>query len=198
MQPVRDLKERRRERRVREILEAAMSVFAERGYPNATMEAIAERALLSRVALYKYFHDKEAILKALLEWKIDELAERLAAAPAGPYPEAILALAREGVRFQEENQGFFRALYTATGLPGLLRDPELRERKHRLVESVARVIEAGQRRGEARAGDPLRLAEFFLNLLFSVTVHDFFEPERPPIYDPEPIAALFLRGTLRA
>jgi len=190
-----DLKERRRERRVREILEAAMRVFAEKGYPKATMEEIAERALLSRVALYKYFHDKEAILKALLEWKIEELAARLAEAGSGPYPEAIRALAQSGVRFQEENQGFFRALYTATGLPGLLRDPALRRQKERLVESVARVIAAGQRSGRARGGDPRLLAELFLNLLFSVTVHDFFEPDRPA-YDPEPIAEVFLRGTL--
>ena len=190
-----DLKERRRERRVREILEAAMRVFAEKGYPRATMEEIAERALLSRVALYKYFHDKEAILKALLEWKIEELAARLAEAGGGTYPEAVRALAESGVRFQEENQGFFRALYTATGLPGLLRDPALRERKDRLVESVARVIAAGQRSGRARPGDPRFLAELFLNLLFSVTVHDFFEPDRPA-YDPGPIAEVFLRGTL--
>ena len=192
-----ELKERRRERRVREILEAAMAVFAEKGYPKATMEEIAERALLSRVALYKYFHDKEAILKALLEWKIEELAERLAD-PGGGYAERIRALARAGVRFQEENQGFFRALYTATGLPGLLRDPDLRGQKQRLLKRVAAVVEAGQRSGEARPGDPHRLAEFFLNLLFSVTVHDFFEPDQPPAYDPEPIAEVFLRGTLRA
>jgi len=189
------LKEQRRERRVREILEAAMAVFEEKGYPRATMEEIAERALLSRVALYRYFKDKEAILKALIRWKTAELTERFEAVPAGGYAESVRRLAREGLSFRQANQGFFRVLYTATGLPGLLQDPEFRAQKQALVGSVARVIEAGQAAGEARPGDAVLFAEFFLSLIFSAIARDFFD-ERAEIPSPETVAEVFLSGTL--
>ncbi len=180
---------------MREILEAAMAVFAERGYARATMEEIAERALLSRVALYRYFKDKEAILKALLDWKTAELTERFEAVGGEGYAETVRALAAEGLRFREENQGFFRALYTATGLPELLRDPDFKERKRALVRAVARRIEAGQARGEAREGDAGLLAEFFLSLVLSASTRDFLD-EDAEIPPPETVAEVFLSGTL--
>ncbi len=180
---------------MREILEAAMAVFEEKGYPKATMEEIAERALLSRVALYRYFKDKEAILKALLSWKTAELTERFEAIPAGPYAETIHRLAEAGLRFRQENQGFFRVLYTATGLPELLRDPEFKAQKRALVGSVSRRIEAAQARGEAREGDAVLLAEFFLSLIFSAIARDFFD-EAAEIPPAETVARVFLSGTL--
>lgn len=190
-------REKRRRRREEEILEAAMRVFETKGYPRATMEDIAEAALLSRVALYNYFKDKEAILKALIEQKTSALKARLDAVPEGDYASTIRALAQTGVRFQEENRGFFRALYTATGLPEMLRDPRLKANKRALIEAVARRIAAAQAAGEAKPGKPEELAEYFLNLLFSVTVRDFFEPDEDAGYDPAPIAELFLFGTAR-
>ncbi len=53
-------------RRVAELLEAAEAVFAESGYEAATMTAIAERAGSSIGALYQYFPNKEALVRALL------------------------------------------------------------------------------------------------------------------------------------
>ncbi len=189
------LKEKRKERRVREILQAAMAVFEEKGYPKATMEEIAERALLSRVALYRYFKDKEAILRELILWKTGELAKRFRSLPERSYREAVRALAREGLRFREENHGFFRVLYSATGLPELLKDPEFKERKRELIEAVVRVIEAGQRRGEVRPGDPWLFAEFFLSLVFFAIARDFFDEEAAPP-PPDTVAEVFLSGTL--
>jgi len=192
------LKEKRRERRVREILEAAMAVFEEKGYLKATMEEIAERALLSRVALYNYFRDKEELLKALLLWKLEELTERLGAVAKGPYAEAVAAMAQAGVAFQEENRGFLRALYSASALPELVRDREFQANKERLVRLVESVIQRGQAAGEARPGDAKAWAGLFLSLVFSATAKDYFEPEDPPTYDAAPIVDLFLKGTAKA
>lgn len=49
------------------ILDAAASVFAERGYHDATMKDVASAAGYSAPALYNYFGSKEAIFAALLE-----------------------------------------------------------------------------------------------------------------------------------
>jgi AcrR family transcriptional regulator len=52
-------------RRMAELLEAAEAVIAESGYDAATMTAIALRAGSSIGALYQYFPNKEAVVRAL-------------------------------------------------------------------------------------------------------------------------------------
>ena len=58
------IERRRRERDVRRELaiDAAMRIYEEEGYHAITMEKIAERAELSRAALYLYFKNKDEIV----------------------------------------------------------------------------------------------------------------------------------------
>ncbi len=59
-------RERERQSRRREILEAAKEVFWERGFQNATIEKIAQRAELAVGTLYCYFQSKEEMYVSLL------------------------------------------------------------------------------------------------------------------------------------
>jgi TetR/AcrR family transcriptional regulator len=70
---------RRREREVRRELaiDAAMSIYEEEGYHAITMEKIAERAELSRAALYLYFKNKEEILVSAIVAHADYFARVL-------------------------------------------------------------------------------------------------------------------------
>lgn len=54
-------KERDRQRRIREIVDAAEVVIFSKGYKNATMDEIAEQAELSKGTLYLYFKSKEML-----------------------------------------------------------------------------------------------------------------------------------------
>ena len=84
---------RRPEARPDEILDAALSVFAEQGFTAARVEDIARRAGLSKGAVYLYFPSKEAMLNALVEQSAGALAkaaERLVAVGAPRDPEAAL------------------------------------------------------------------------------------------------------------
>ena len=45
-----------------QMLHAALAVFAERGYHGATMQSVAERAGVSKGAIYEYFPSKESLL----------------------------------------------------------------------------------------------------------------------------------------
>jgi AcrR family transcriptional regulator len=58
------------------ILDAGEHVFRQAGFRGATMEAIAQTAAMSKVTLYGYFRDKDAVFLAVAE----RLAERLEAA----------------------------------------------------------------------------------------------------------------------
>jgi AcrR family transcriptional regulator len=60
---------RRRQRqqaRPRELLDAALALFVEKGFAAARAEDIAARAGVSKATLYLYFRSKEDLLKALI------------------------------------------------------------------------------------------------------------------------------------
>jgi len=58
---------RRKDARPQEILEAALSVFADKGFAAARMDDIAERARVSKGTIYLYFESKEAVFRALIQ-----------------------------------------------------------------------------------------------------------------------------------
>ncbi|MDB5497059.1 MAG: transcriptional regulator, TetR family, partial [Phenylobacterium sp.] len=57
---------RRKANRPGEIVDAAMAVFAERGFAAARLDEIARRAGVSKGALYLYFETKEDIFRAVV------------------------------------------------------------------------------------------------------------------------------------
>jgi AcrR family transcriptional regulator len=59
--------ERRPEERPHELLEAALHVFATRGYRNTRLEEVAAAAGVSKGAVYHYFANKEELLLRALE-----------------------------------------------------------------------------------------------------------------------------------
>jgi AcrR family transcriptional regulator len=65
----------RSQQRVDLILEVASVLFSEVGYGAVTTNAIAERAGISIGSLYRYFPDKEAIMRALTKRYFDRMRE---------------------------------------------------------------------------------------------------------------------------
>src|SRR2546430_1359427 len=74
------------------LLEAAMDVFAERGYRDASVDEIAERAGYSKGAIYFHFSGKDDLFFALLEERIDRpMREAIKLLESAP-PEDDMAL----------------------------------------------------------------------------------------------------------
>jgi AcrR family transcriptional regulator len=61
---------RRKQARPAEILDAALKVFAEKGFAGARMEDIAGRAGVTKGTIYLYFENKEAVFKTLVRESI--------------------------------------------------------------------------------------------------------------------------------
>ena len=61
-----DRKEREKEQRKRDIINAAEKLFFSRGYDNVSMNDIAGEVELSKATLYLYFEDKEALFFAIV------------------------------------------------------------------------------------------------------------------------------------
>ena len=61
----------------RALLDAARSLFAERGYHETAAEEIVRRAGLTRGALYHHFEDKKDLFRAVVEEMEGEIDERI-------------------------------------------------------------------------------------------------------------------------
>jgi AcrR family transcriptional regulator len=76
-----ELREQRRERNAREIQQAAMSLFAERGYAGVTVEDIAGEAGISERTFFRYFASKDHLLVAEASRRIEVIHESLTGQP---------------------------------------------------------------------------------------------------------------------
>jgi AcrR family transcriptional regulator len=86
------LRERKKQRTREQIVEAAMRLFAERGYDATTIADIAAAADIAPRTFFGYFHSKEAVVFHDADEEFESLAAALAARPEGEY--AFTALRR--------------------------------------------------------------------------------------------------------
>ncbi|MCW0212902.1 MAG: TetR/AcrR family transcriptional regulator [Pseudonocardia sp.] len=107
-----------REERERQILGAAVAVFAERGYANASMDAVAERVGVTKPVLYTHFGSKEGLLLACVAQARTELLDvTSAAAAAAAGPEEMLRLGtRAFFTFLDERAAAFSLLYSEASI----------------------------------------------------------------------------------
>jgi AcrR family transcriptional regulator len=150
---------RRKADRPGEIVQAAMQVFAEKGFAAARLEDIARRAGVSKGALYLYFETKEDLFRAVVDLAIApnlELVRALLAAHPGPFPDLLRALA--------ERIGQLVATLPVGGVIKMVigeagNFPELARVWHdrlvaHLLGGLTEAIARAQARGEVKAGDP--------------------------------------------
>ncbi|CAN5583378.1 TetR/AcrR family transcriptional regulator [soil metagenome] len=78
-----------------EILEAALSLFVEKGFAATRLDDVAARAGLSKAAIYLYFEDKTALFQGVVQQAIGNnvlTVEALAKAHQGPVAALIPAI----------------------------------------------------------------------------------------------------------
>ena len=189
------LRERRGDKRKREILEAALSVMTEDGYGSASMDRIAAAALLTRVGLYRHFKDKVALVTALRAHKLLELSERVKAAVQleSSLEARVTAVISETFSYQAQNEGFFRVLFASSFSHELSADTSLKP----FLYAVAAVFEDLPITN--RDLEPIDCAALLAMLAFGPSIKRAFVPSDagPPPHSPELIARVFLRGVLQ-
>jgi len=109
-------RQREKEEHRREVLEAAEAVFAEKGYYDATVQEIAERAEFAVGTIYTMFDGKTAIYYELIEMRAREYMQNVQRAIQGlsdPLEQVRRVIATK-LKFFEDNQRFFKIFTRAT------------------------------------------------------------------------------------
>jgi AcrR family transcriptional regulator len=178
---------RRKDARPQELLEAAFSVFVEKGFADARLDDIAAKAGVSKGTVYLYFDSKEAIFRAIIGQVADEKLEMLS-------------------QLVEAHQGSFAALIrqlaqmmaAQISMPPLVHFPRLIIGESRRFPELAafyletaisrgrkvimRIIERGQETGEFRPIPARHAAHLFISPMLFVPIYTSTFAQ----HDPEP------------
>lgn len=149
---------RRKAARPAEIVQAALAVFAEKGFAAAKLDEIAVRAGVSKGALYLYFETKEDLFRAVVEQAIApdmRTIRAMVAAHPGPFTD-LLALLPAQISALTERLPIGGVLKMVIGearnFPQIARvwhDEVASQALGALTDAVA----AAQARGEVKPGD---------------------------------------------
>ncbi|ACA15626.1 transcriptional regulator, TetR family [Methylobacterium sp. 4-46] len=162
-------RQRRKEARPGEILDAAFEEFARRGYAATRLDDVAARAGITKGTIYVYFPSKEDLFVATFKEMVRPTMENIAALTHAPQGTAMDIL-RAHFRFvydhmvaDRRGRELLRLLMAEAG-----RFPSLAERWHDevigpAVERMRAVMRYGVARGEFRPG----VEEAYPHLLFS-------------------------------
>lgn len=173
---------RRKADRPAEIVQAALAVFAEKGFAAAKLEDIARRAGVSKGAIYLYFETKEDIFRAVVGQAIAPnvvAVKAMAAAHPGPLADLL-----RGVT------GHIAGIVTHTPLGSVLKMvvgearnfPEIARVWHdelvsQALGTLTAAIATAQARGEVKPGDPRVYAlQLIAPLLVAVLWRETFVP----------------------
>ena len=197
---------RRSASRTTEILEAAAAEFLERGFNEAKLEAVAQRAGIARSLIYRYFATKEDVFRAVvidtLAPHVQSLKDRTETAPGGLAP-LLRGLAEPMARVAATTPlaAVFKLVVSESRA-----FPELAQICHDQVlqpalASLEHAVADAQARGEVRSGDPRLFALQILSpLLTALTFSDTFVPVGAAEHDLEALlrqcVEVFLEGAL--
>ncbi|MFG2415234.1 TetR/AcrR family transcriptional regulator [Streptomyces goshikiensis] len=164
------------------LLERAEAVLTASGAEGLSLRGLARDLGVSHAAPSRHFRDRQALLDALAvsgfttlnarlrsaaAGGIDETDERVgtdetagaagAAGAAGPVGARLAELGRAYVDFAVGHTALLDLMFTVKHADDSSAD--LRELGHESLLIVARLMEAGQRTGAVRPGDPVQLAQ---------------------------------------
>jgi AcrR family transcriptional regulator len=142
------------------ILEAAVRVFARKGYHTCRVGDIAEEAGVAHGLLYHYFRSKDEVLECIFKetWSDIIAAARMVEETDEPARERLAGIAKILLRAWRRDPDLVRVVVRE-----IVRTPDLQKRLPEISESfsaIGRIVARGQADGEFRADVDARLVSF--------------------------------------
>jgi len=143
----------RRQRRAAEtrvrLFRCALQLFAESGFPNVTVEDITDAADVGKGTFFNYFESKDHVLGVMAEIQLGKVREAVTLAESGKQTiqsvlhRLFLRVAEEPGRSPDLARALISSFLASKAVRGLI-DRNFSEGR----KMIARVVAAGQKRGE--------------------------------------------------
>ena len=173
-----------KERKRSEILEAAMLVFARKGFHRSKMEEVAAAAKIGKGTIYEYFDSKHQLLQALHGYMLAKLKDYYAAElkDIEEPPEIIRRFLAAAIASFREWEPFFYVFCDVWAEAGraeqqsLLR-MQLRDAYQSSIDDLTQVVGAGVAGGFFHCEKPRLAAEHILACVDGLALHWLYDQE---------------------
>lgn len=167
----------------RALLEAALSVIAERGYSAATVDQIVEAAGVSKGVAYYHFTSKADIAECILIEGVDEVRSSFQAIAddAPTATAALVGMIESFAAFIFQNAAFGRFFVSELWRTGRPWTEAIHQHQEQLLDILRAQLERGQREGTVRALiDPRFEAIAVVGMVLTTTLYYIGEAEAAP------------------
>ncbi len=208
---VQERKEREREQRMHDILQAARTVFVLSGLQGASMEKIAAQAELAKGTLYRYFRNRDELLLTLLIDDLTLLTEKMerVAKSNQKTDNKLMKAVETFYTFSKDNELFYSVI-TQVNMCDLLGGQagetdtmvQFSVLHQRMMDSLTQMLEKGVEEGMFHLDKPAKyiVLQMILSVKGTIMVvnNGLIPPEWAKEIDLEIVlhdqAALFIRG----
>lgn len=166
------------------LFDAAMQLIGERGFTDASVDEIVERAGVAKGTVYYHFAGKAELVEALIEDRLRPLATEFRAAAAAHEDDpaaAIEAIVHAELEFLSERRSFSKLLLTEMWREDRVWRETLLMLRTELIDVIREVIEKGVARGDFRSDiDPGFGASALFGMTATVALDWLaFDPDKP-------------------
>lgn len=193
-------KERDRQRRKDDFLNAAEKLYAVHGYFQTSMEDVAQEAEYATGTIYRYFSSKEDLYHSLLIRKghvYFSMIKEIMKQTHTPI-EKLHAIVHNKVRFFFENAEFMRIYITEVNAPcDTMNPPEGLQKIHeQYMQMIAEIFQDGMQAGVFREMDVNMLLLAFTGMTNNLLCQTISNDEQVSAQDAEQFILNFLKSGL--
>ena len=157
-------------------MEAAITLFGERGYESTSVSALAKAAGIGKGTIYSYFTSKSEILLAFCEEELafihDEIQEKLD--PNASLAEKMLLVLTSEFRFVTKNKEFGRTLLRELTFPKEITIEKSRMIEERFLDLFVTIFKEGQEKGQLRRDIELIITSGHFYALYLMTLSAWY------------------------
>ena len=146
------IREAKKQKTKKAILEAAISLFSENGYENTSIENIAKIAGIGKGTVYGYFQTKKEIFKGFCEYELEKIHMKLvnSSNQDAPILEQMLTIYMTEFYHVTQNREFGRLYMRESIFPSDADAQDNQDIDDKYFQLLFPIFEKGQERGELR------------------------------------------------
>jgi AcrR family transcriptional regulator len=168
-----------------ELVQAAVEVFATKGFRGASMEDIAVRANIGKGTIYEYFRTKEELFKACFDWFGQVTTREIIAATANHTRplDQLRAVARASIEVIDQHIEFYPLTLeiwamASTGPQRECLSASLKQMYTHFRALIADIIRRGQEEGDFRIDIDVNTISIMLTgLVDGIVIQSYFDKE---------------------